>query len=249
MLIQTDYHIHATFYRPDEIRDNSFPKACEQAAAARAAGSKIVGILEHCNKSPRHPFYCLEDLSAEYYAPGFDRNDVYLGVESDLEEDGSDVCGKAGREKLRLHYVIGSVHLSPSAIDDVNDYIFSEYKRISNALRYNDNIDIIGHPFGEGIRWARCGKISRWEWSLIPVEFLTEILHLARENGKALEVNRSNIDDPVYRDFLLRIRDEKVMWAVGSDAHSTDMTPVAAERIKMLENLGFSEEQHWKINK
>ena len=249
MIIQTDYHIHATFYRPKEVRDASFPMAHEQVAAARAAGSKVVGILEHCNKSPRHPFYCLEDLSAEYYAPGFDRQEVYLGVESDLEEDGSDFCGRAGREKLRLHYVIGSVHLSPPVIDDVNDYIVSEYKRISNALKYNDNIDIIGHPFGEGIRWARAGKIAQWEWSLIPADYLTEILHLARENGKALEVNRSNINDPVYRDFLLHMRDEKVMWTVGSDAHVTGMTTVAAERTKMVEDLGFSEEQHWRIKK
>ncbi len=249
MIIQSDYHIHATFYRPTEIRDDSFPKAHEQLKAARAAGSRIVGILEHCNHSPRHPFYCLEDLSAEYYAPGFDRDDVYLGVEADLEEDGSDACGKAGREKLRLHYVIGSAHLSPPLIDDVHDYIVSEYKRISNALKHNDNIDIIGHPFGEGMRWEKAGRVARWEWSLIPQNYLDDIIRLAGENGKALEINRCDLSDPVYRDFLLRIRDEKVLWSVGSDAHTVDVTAVAAERTKMLEALGFSEEQHWRINK
>ena len=116
-------------------------------------------------------------------------------------------------------------------------------------MEFNDNINIIGHPFGEGIRWARAGKIAQWEWSLIPADYLTEILHLARENGKALEINRSNINDPVYRDFLLHMRDEKVMWTVGSDAHVTGMTTVAAERTKMVEDLGFSEEQHWRIKK
>ena len=247
MIIQSDYHIHATYYRPTEIRDDSFPKAHEQVKAARAAGSRIVGVLEHCNHSPRHPFYCLEDLSAEYYAPGFDRENVFLGVEADLEEDGSDACGKAGREKLRLHYVIGSVHLAPPEIADVHDYIVSEYKRISNALKYNDNVEIIGHPFGEGMRWEKSGNVASWQWSLIPQKFLDDIIRLAGETGKALEVNRNNIADPVYRDFLLRIRDEKVMWSVGSDAHTTDVTSVAASQTKMLENLGFSEEQHWGI--
>lgn len=249
MIIQSDYHIHATFYRPRDIRDDSFPKAHEQVKAARAAGSRIVGILEHCNHSPRHPFYCLEDLSAEYYSPGFDRENVFLGVEADLEEDGSDACGKAGREKLQLHYVIGSSHLSPSLIDDVHDYIVSEYKRISNALKHNDNINIIGHPFGEGMRWAKAGKIAKWEWSLIPQHYLDDIIRLAGENGKALEINRCNISDPVYRDFLLRIRDEKVLWSVGSDAHTVEVTAAAAERTKMLENLDFSEENHWRTDK
>ena len=193
--------------------------------------------------------YCLEDLSAEYYSPGFDRENVFLGVEADLEEDGSDACGKAGREKLQLHYVIGSSHLSPSLIDDVHDYIVSEYKRISNALKHNDNINIIGHPFGEGMRWAKAGKIAKWEWSLIPQHYLDDIIRLAGENGKALEINRCNISDPVYRDFLLRIRDEKVLWSVGSDAHTVEVTAAAAERTKMLENLDFSEENHWRTDK
>ena len=250
MIIQSDYHIHATYYRPKEIRDDSVPRAWEQVKAARAAGSCFIGILEHCKDNhPRHPFYCLEDLSAEYYAPGFDRENVWLGVEADLAEDGSDACGKAGREKLRLHYVIGSVHLAPPAIVDVKDYIVSEYKRISNALKYNANIDIIGHPFGEGMRWESSGNVAKWEWSLIPQEYLDDIIRLARDNGKALEINRSNISDPVFRDVMLRIRDEKVLWSVGSDAHTTDVTIAAAERTKMLETLGFSEEQHWRINK
>ena len=120
---------------------------------------------------------------------------------------------------------------------------------MQNEIAANANIDIIGHPFGEGMRWENSGNVARWEWSLIPQKFLDDIIRLARDNGKALEINRSNISDPVYRDFLLRIRDEKVLWSVGSDAHTVDVTPAAAERTKMLENLGFLEEQHWRINK
>ena len=40
MIIQSDYHIHATYYRPKEIRDDSFPRAWEQVKAARAAGDR-----------------------------------------------------------------------------------------------------------------------------------------------------------------------------------------------------------------
>lgn len=249
MIIQSDYHIHAAFYRAKKAGDIPGPKAWEQVESAKASGSKIIGILEHCNHSPRHPFSCLEELSQEYYSNDFNRENVYLGVEADLEEDGSDACGKAGREKLQLHYVIGSVHLSPPLIDNVHDYIISEYKRISNALKYNSNIDIIGHPFGEGIRWERANKIEKWSWSLIPENYLKEIIHLAKEQGKALEINRCDIEDIVYKNFLNEIKNEKVLFSVGSDAHCIEETYVASQRTTMLEELGFTELEHWRVKK
>lgn len=247
MLLQSDYHIHASFYRVKKAGATVGPRACEQVAAARAAGSRLIGIVEHCNASPCHPFHCLEELSAEYYAPGFDRENVFLGVEADLDDEGNDACGRCGRDKLRLHYVIGSVHLSPVQEPDAARYISLEYKRIVNALKRNDNIDIIGHPFGEGMRWEKSGAVARWSWEMIPTAYLDEILSLAIENGKALEINRCNMEDPVYLDFLKRMRDAGVLFSVGSDAHFPEGVGDAAVRTKQLEAIGFSEAKHWRV--
>ena len=246
MLVQSDYHIHASFYRVRKPEAEAGPTAAEQLAAAREAGCVYVGIVEHCNDAPKHPFSCLEDLSKEFHSPGFSRENVFLGVEADLTCDGSDFCGKAGREKLKLDYVIGSVHLNPNVIPDFAEYLAAEYKRITNALKYNDNIDVIGHPFGEGHRWAKGECIPRFGWDLIPQNYLDEILHLAKETGKALEINRCCFEDPVYLDFLARIRDEKIFFEVGSDAHSTGSAIQSAERTQALEKLHFQEEYHWK---
>lgn len=246
MLLQSDYHIHAAFYRIKKTGDIPGPTAAEQTAAARAAGSGTVGIVEHCNASAKHPFSCLEDLSNEYYGNGFDRNGVFLGVEADLAEDGSDFCGSDGRKKLKLHYVIGSVHLGPSLIPEISDYISSEYRRITNCLRLNSNVDIIGHPFGEGMRWEKAGVISKWSWQMIPEDYLEDILHFAAESGKALEINRCDFSDPVYLDFLRRMCSEKIIFSVGSDAHSTAAVAVAKERTARLETLGFEENHHWR---
>ena len=71
MLIQSDYHIHASFDRVKAAAAVPGPTAAEQLAAAREAGSVYVGIVEHCNDSPKHPFYCLEELAAEFYSPEF----------------------------------------------------------------------------------------------------------------------------------------------------------------------------------
>ena len=246
MLIQSDYHIHASFYRVRKEGAEPGPTAAEQLAAARAAGSELVGIVEHCNDAPHHPFHCLEELSAEYHVPGFPRENVFLGVEADLAEDGSDHCGTEGRAKLGLHYVIGSVHVSPAAIPDFSAYVEYEYTRIANALKFNANVDIIGHPFGEGIRWERAGIIPKWHWGLIPEEFLSEILRLAKESGKALEVNRCDFADPVYLDFLKEVKSGNILFTVGSDAHGTQSVGNAAARTRVLDALGFQESCHWR---
>jgi len=180
MLEQSDYHIHAAFYRVKRPGDVPGPTAAEQVTAARAAGSRRVGVVEHCNAAPKHPFHCLEELSAEYYAAGFDRENVWLGVEADLASDGGDFCGPEGRKKLGLHYVIGSVHLSPPLIPDHREYIREEHRRIVNALKHNGNIDFIGHPFGEGFRWEKAGLLNDWSWALIPATLCASISSSSR---------------------------------------------------------------------
>lgn len=249
MLMQSDYHIHAAFYRVKDPDAAIGPTAKEQLSAARAAGSRFVGILEHCNQSPRHPFHCLEELSAEFHAPDFDRTDAFLGVEADLADDGSDACGRAGREKLQLDYVIGSVHLTPKIFPDVHDYIKTEYTRIRQTLMHNDNVDIIGHPFGEGYRWETGGQIPKWGFQLIPQAWLDDLIRLAVASGKALEVNRCDPQDPAYCSFLERLRDSGAWFSVGSDAHTTAVTPQAAIRTRWLETMGFEEQHHWRIKR
>ncbi len=246
MLIQSDYHIHASFYRVKKAGAEPGPTAAEQLAAARVAGTELVGIVEHCNDAPHHPFHCLEELSAEYHSSGFPRENVFLGVEADLAEDGSDRCGPEGRAKLGLHYVIGSVHVSPAMIPDFSAYLEYEYTRIANALKNNANVEIIGHPFGEGIRWERAGIIPKWHWGLIPERYLSEILRLAKGSGKALEVNRCDFADGVYLDFLKEVKSGNILFTVGSDAHGTQAVGNAAVRTRALDALGFQENCHWR---
>jgi histidinol phosphatase-like PHP family hydrolase len=246
MLIQSDYHIHASFYRIKREGAETGPRVAEQQAAARAAGCRYVGIVEHCNATSTHPFHCLEELAAEYYADGFDRKDTYLGVEADLYDDGSDHCGDEGRKKLGLHYVIGSIHVSPKSIPTVEEYIRTEFTRIRNAIIHNRNIDVIGHPFGEGPRYAAAGIIPRWGYDLIPKEYLQELVTQAKEHHVALEINRCDMENEAYIGFWKAVRDNGVLFEIGSDAHFTKGCPTSAERTSWAESLGLKEENHWK---
>ena len=246
MLIQSDYHIHASFHRRREPDTEPGPTAAEQQAAARAAGSRFVGILEHCNDDPRHAFTYLEGLAAEYYSDGFDRTDTWLGVEADVNDDGSDACGPEGRRRLRLHYVIGSVHVGDDHPATVQGCIDMEFRRIRNAILHNRNIDVIGHPFSSGRYYERDGVIPKWHFGLIPREYLQETVKLAAEHHVALEMNRCLFDDEAYIRFWQDIRDAGVRFEIGSDAHKTGGTPVAQTRTAWAESLGLLEENHWR---
>jgi len=244
-----DYHIHASFYRVKRPGSETGPTVAEQIAAARAAGTVTVGIVEHCNDSAAHPFHCLEELGREFFSLDIDRSETFIGVEADLRHDGSDHCGAEGRKKLNLDYVIGSVHLSPKIIPDVRDYIDEEYTRIINALNNNSNINIIGHPFGEGIRYEMNNSIAHWSYSLIPEKYLCEIIAAAKNSGKALEINRCLEDDEAYTAYLKMMRDAEVFFTVGSDAHFPEGVGDAAERTHLLEKLGFNEKYLWRPDK
>lgn len=246
MLLQSDFHIHAPFYRKREAGiDGPWPTVAQQQQAARAAGSRLVGIVDHCDTDPTHTFRCLEELAAEYHADAFDRTDTWLGVEADLHDDGSDECGPEGRAKLGLHYVIGSVHPS-ERFATVQSYIDMEFRRIRNALLHNRNIDVIGHPFGAGRNFERNGTIPKWRFGLIPREYLQEMVRLAAERHVALEVNRCLFDDEDYIRFWQDIRDAGVLFEIGSDAHKTAAMPVIRERTAWAEGLGLKEENHWR---
>ena len=131
-------------------------------------------------------------------------------------------------------------------------YMYSPDKDADGMVRSMDdsNVDFIGHPFGEGHRWERSGDIENWNWGLIPENFIEDVLRCARESGKALEINRPRFEDPVYLDFLKRIRDDKIFFEVGSDAHRANEAHTASvDRTKKLDELGFKEEYHWRAVK
>ncbi len=244
MVFRDDFHIHAAYYRRQTGEKNG-PRVIDQITAAKAAGTRYMGIVEHCNTSPTHPFLSLVELREEYELLKPDYPGIFRGVEADLLDGGIDSCGYAGREFLGLDYVIGSVHLSPNIMPRFAEYLETEFSRIMLALKNNGNIDIIGHPFISGARYQKAGVIDKWDYSQIPPQWLWEIIREAKAGGKALEVNYSDFSDPVYRNFLGDMRDAGVRFTIGSDAHDVEGNARLEEFASMLDELGFKSENQW----
>jgi histidinol phosphatase-like PHP family hydrolase len=243
MLLKKDLHIHATAYNTSPTLDHIVSNVVEQC---RQNGLDYAGIIEHLNFNAKHPLYCIEALIADFRKLELPDN-FFLGVEADLNADGSDSCGAELREQLGLDYIIGSVHLGSQHFEHVEDYIDEELRRITLTLKNNQNIDIIGHPWVQGIRWERNGSIDHWDFGMVPESYQQQIIELAIEFNKAIEIN--NLPDifmqDSYRKFLQKLLDSNVLVSVGSDAHRMENIKESNIRTEVLEVMGFKDKQIW----
>ena len=239
-----DFHIHATRYRRREnLEAPGGATVAEQIAAARSNGTRRVGIVEHCNASPRHPWPCLEELRTEFEAVA--DPECFRGVEADLLPGGLDSCTIRGRELLKLDYVIGSVHLGPPDPAGFSVYLGEEFVRLAAAAEHNPNIDVIGHPFISGLRYAAAGAVPRWSFDLVPLPWQETLLDLCRRHGKAIELNCRDISEPGWLAFLDRVRRSGVRYSIGSDAHDTGRQKFAAGLWRLVEDMGLDPELQW----
>jgi histidinol phosphatase-like PHP family hydrolase len=243
MLQKKDLHIHATAYNMTPTISHNVANVVEQC---QRNGLDYAGILEHLNFNHKHPLHCIESLITEFRQLNLPSS-FFVGVEADINHDGSDSCGAELRRQLGLDYIIGSVHLGPKHFTKVEAYIDEELRRITNTLQHNPNIDIIGHPWVQGIRWERNGSIAHWDFDMVPEAYLEQIIDLAITNNKAIEVN--NLPEifiqESYQLFLKKLLASEVKITVGSDAHRIEKIKESNVRTQILEQLGFIDERIW----
>lgn len=242
----TDFHMHATAHR----LGNPKPHHTVRAVIERCCelGVETAGIMEHLNASSIHPLTCLEALVAEFRSltPPFP---CYVGTEVDILDDaGSVSCGPSVRDDLGLDYMLAAVHLDPDAIPDVTAYIEEEFRRMLGVIEHNPFVDVIAHPWGEGIRWQRAGHIESWSYAMIPDACQEAFIEKAGKHGKAIELSfsgKNTLDDDAYRRFVCLVRDAGVCITVGSDAHDLQGIERAVPAARALGELGFNKQQLW----
>jgi len=244
MLKKKDLHIHATAYNSYPTIDHTVANVVKQCRQNRL---DYVGIIEHLNFNEKHPIHFIEQLVSEFRSLELPDN-YFIGVEADLYADGTDSCKMENRRGFGLDYVIGSVHLGPRHISRVEDYIDEEFRRITLALKKNKAVDIIGHPWVQGIRWEREGLIPHWDFGMVPESYQDQVIKLALDNHKAIEVNNLTAimeQDDNYMKFLDKLLTSRVRVSVGSDAHQMKNIKESISRTEMLEKMGFKDEQIW----
>ena len=175
----------------------------EMARAAKAAGLEYFALTDHSQRLAMARGLDADRLRKQWREIEAASGDVGIrilrGVEVDILEDGSlDLSDDILAE---LDWVVASVHSKL----EMDSHTMTD--RILAAIR-NRNVDVLGHPSGRLIN------------KRMPSQFdLDEVLHVAREEGCALEVDsqprRLDLNDAA----CLAAKHAGVKLVVSSDAH------------------------------
>ena len=248
MIYRTDYHIHSTF--SDE---KSAPE--EYISHALEAGLKEIGFADHLTmfredalnwsmNAPRVAPY-LKHISK--LARTADSIKIRKGLEVDFfpgrEKELNDFLSK-----LKLDYVIGSVHYLGDETVDLGrefyngkniDSLYGDYFGHVEAAAASGLFDIIAH----------CDLVTIYGFrpERDPEPLYRKLAHSLKKYDVAFEINTNGRNRPVGdfypdRKYLRIFYEENVPVCVNSDAHMpVRVAQYFDEAYELLKSVGYSE--------
>lgn len=243
---RTDFHIHATAYRPDKRNGEMTVAAIAQRCAELSFDA--VGIMEHLNHSPKHSMDGLEALAKEARSFSPDVT-LYAGAELDILDDTGAVTGSAAlKDKLGLDFLLAAVHGALQSVSSISELVDGYQRLLMGVVEHCDFIDVVAHPWAGAKALSDGSDGDGWSYARIPEHYREELLHALSERGIALELNRrslSELEDPHFREFYLQVRESGVRIAIGSDAHKMEFIGASLPLDDFLRELEFPPEQIW----
>lgn len=203
-----DYHIHTE-------RTDGHAKVEEYIHEAIKKGLNEIAFTEHVRKSSDWYDSFIEEVKMlrDKY-----KNDltVFYGIEAKvLDYDGHLDATEDMIHKSEI--VLGSVHRYPAGADkylDLQNLSVDDAARIefelACAIIRNPDVDVLAHPGG---------VFERRFGTTFPRNYLEEIIKIANQCGKAMEINSSYLRDS--QSFLNLLSKLNPYVSLGSDAHST----------------------------
>ena len=243
---RADWHIHASFYRTVNRSETARIEPIVQRCAD--LGRDMVGIGEHVNDQPKHPFECFADLASDLRAATLPIP-AYLSAEADIVDDSGNLSVPPDiHERTGLDCLIASAH-GACQYHSLQEYLDNHHRRIMAAIIADNRADVIGHPWHHAKHLVAKAIITEWRFELVPETMIGEMIDALRDNAMAVEINHRSVRDfrdPAYRAFVRRVRDQGAMAAVGSDAHDLEGLERALAINAFLAEMGFTDEQLWR---
>jgi len=160
-------------------------------------------------------------------------------------------------ERLGIRYVIAGAHWPLGAKMNRRDVV-RDYHRQNMFLARHPGVDVIAHPWWWRAEFATaCGVPVPFPWledfSIIPRSMHDEFAAAARENGKRVEINASNMLTrnyserwhEEYLEYLVGLKQAGCTFATGSDSHGPDYDPPPQRMTDILVRAGFTEDDFW----
>jgi putative hydrolase len=200
-----DYHMHTNW-------TDGINTSYEMYERASKLGLKSILFSEHARKSSEDWFY--KFANEIRLLPKFPCQ-ALVGVEAKIVDfegniDSTDkIIGECDLVMASVHRFPGETNMEKMCNEvDKNDAIKIELE-LSLGVLENDDVDILGHPFGMSLK--RFGVTP-------PIENFVEIIKKASTTGVAIEVN-SHYHDNVW-EIINLCKDYGTTISLGSNAHN-----------------------------
>lgn len=243
---KVDLHIH-TKYCPC-AKEEMIVKSIVNKALER--GLKVIGVTPHSYPIVEQGLKRLktyEKVREEIKAFSNSNLQIFLGAEVDcINSSGTLVAGKEIAKRVDYilaapgHYHLSFVNKPPQ---NKKEKFYYHHRTISNLLD-NPLVSAIAHPYSSVLEEMNIlGKSAQ--------KCFEEIALKAKKKKKAIEINNKffiSNSYPIefiesYKFFIKVLAEKRVMFLLGSDAHSLDNVGKVPGNI--FEELDISESQIW----
>ena len=249
MIPLSDFHTHTEADSIDQT-----------VAAAAAQGLAALGVTDHLNYEDKP----LEDVPRNFGALRSGRQyisdnamplNVYFGVEVHLmDRSGLHPLTDAVIEEFRFDYTLGGLHglYDCTSLDE----LARVYHQLHLKILQDPGIDVFAHPYKISLPMFAKRNLPPFEdFRHIPGSQVDEIIHAARENGKALEVPAvvfeshpkycQSFQEAYRKEFLPRLVEGGVMLVLGSDCHGVSGMGKTRLCRDVLRELGLDGDRIW----
>jgi histidinol phosphatase-like PHP family hydrolase len=187
-----DYHVHCN-YNNHSASDMTIKNVIERS---EKMGLRVIALTEHVRRTSEWVPRYLAEIRAETAVISSNRLKLIPGFEAKILRDGSIDCCE---EYSKHHFIVASFHRT---FGDKKMWM----EALKNAIK-NPDVDVIGHLAPE----------PTFD---LNEEELSELASLIFSEHKIVELNAKYHRPPPR--WLVKFKEHKVKFHIGSDAHSLD---------------------------
>ena len=229
---------------------------------ARIAAEKkmdIIAITNHIPEIAGHIWYgdCDSIAKLKHERDGLEDTHqlkILIGAEIDVI-DTTGALAYPSSNLSEFEFIVSGVHRYPNITrgadkkqssrpfpnQDSMHYGIAEYYRITEGILRNPHVDVLAHPL-YAFSFLFTDEMKPNAISMFPEIYIREIMKLAAQEGKAVELNAAEVH--LMNDLWFKYGDEfGTRYSIGSDSHKPQTVCEIQASLDVMKKYGISDER------